>query len=644
MPAGFLESESTGSAANESPDASALETPIRVVSLISPSQLIVASAEEDARPFTNAAGLEALDALVIAGGYAMQPSEAAALRNWVNLGGHLILSVGRNLEEYQTSPLSAWVSGESGPDSEAAFRITGVTEYRDLSAMETFSGKNEPLIINRQNPLPGVKIETTETAQVLVSVRSGPLIVRAPYGLGTVTMVGVDLDRNPIQSWPALPLTMRKLLLHQKHREEKRRPSANNQLAYSGITEFATQIQTALLRFPTVNRLSTWAIIGMLFAYLLAIGPLDYFLVHHVFKRPRLTWVTFPVCVVAAAVFCVWSARSHNGDTLIANQLDVLDLDASTNTLRARSWVSIYSPETRRYQITLRPSEQLSTTFSSQNQNSPPLVRTAWAGVPEATFGGMYRTGGVQMTRAMYQFAPGAAGIDNLPIPLWGAKSLTGEWFSQNAPLVVSRLESLGAGRLRGTIEHHLPVPITDWFLAYNSRVFRPRTNLVTGEEAPLPPGRAWPAGETDWSRINQREITGYLTRTVAREIERKGSESKTKDFQQPKIRMEQEAYDPLAEANPDPLADILRILTFYRRVGGKDYTGLDNHTLRDMDFSDRLDLNRAVLFGRLDLPATNLSIKDQTPNENQHAAFIRIVLPVKQVAKAPETPLKLER
>ena len=158
---------------------------------------------------------------------------------------------------------------------------------------------------------------------------------------------------------------MRNLLLQQKHRLEKRRQSANNRLAYSGIGEFATQIQTALLRFPTVDRLSTWAIIGMLFAYLLAIGPLDYVFVHHVLKRPRLTWITFPVLVVAAAALSVWAARTHNGDTLIANQLDVLDFDASTNTLRSRSWVSIYSPETRRYQISLTPNEQLTDTSSS---------------------------------------------------------------------------------------------------------------------------------------------------------------------------------------------------------------------------------------------------------------------------------------
>ena len=198
------------------------EMPIRVVSLNDPSQLILSPSDGHSRPFANATGLEALDAVVISGQYAMKPAAATALKNWVTLGGHLILSVGRNLDAYRNSPLSQWISGESEAAGEAAFRITGVTRHRDLSSLETFAGKSEPLMIHRQNPVPGVRIEAGNNAQVLVSVRSGPLIVRAPYGLGTVTMIGVDLDREPIQSWPALPLTMRNLLLQQKHPEEKR--------------------------------------------------------------------------------------------------------------------------------------------------------------------------------------------------------------------------------------------------------------------------------------------------------------------------------------------------------------------------------------------------------------------------------------
>ncbi len=134
-------------------------TPIRIARLKNPSRWILSPSGEHAQPFANATGLEALDAVIISGDYAMKPAAATALKNWVTLGGHLILSVGEDLGVYQNSPLSDWVSKPTGPENEAGFRVTGATQYRDLSALETFAGRSEPLKINRQNPVPGARIE-----------------------------------------------------------------------------------------------------------------------------------------------------------------------------------------------------------------------------------------------------------------------------------------------------------------------------------------------------------------------------------------------------------------------------------------------------------------------------------------------------
>ena len=132
-PGGLTEMEGSVSESAKPEETQGRETPIRVVSLKDPSRLILSPPAEQSQPFANATGLEALDALVISGQYAMPPAAATALKNWVTLGGHLILSVGRNLDELPEQSLSQWVSGESGEAGEAAFRITGVTQYRDLS-------------------------------------------------------------------------------------------------------------------------------------------------------------------------------------------------------------------------------------------------------------------------------------------------------------------------------------------------------------------------------------------------------------------------------------------------------------------------------------------------------------------------------
>jgi hypothetical protein len=267
----------------------------------------------------------------------------------------------------------------------------------------------------------------------------------------------------------------------------------------------------------------------------------------------------------------------------------------------------------------------------------------SWFGIPETSFGGMYREGGQSISPPAYRFLNHAKGIDNLPIPIWGAKSLSGEWCAQGQGLVESRLESPRPGQLRGTIRHHFPVPITDWFLAYDTRVFLPRPNLATvdadlGTEQvdSLPPESDWPRNDPNWDRIRQREISGFLTRAFARQAKQDGGEVES-------IRRGQVPYAPLAEGHRDPLGEIVRVLTFHQLVGGKQYTGMENHALRDMELSGRLDLNRAVLFGRLNVTPSQLKIEGHEPAENQNATFIRIVLPVEIKHTNAETPLKFK-
>ncbi len=610
--------------------------PIFVAALKDPALLTVTNSEEPQAAFTNALGLEALDVIVVSGHYQMPPVQSEALRTWVSLGGHLILSIGKDLPEYEHSPLADWVSGEKAKDVRA-FRVSGQTSYKILSSLESFVGKSaDRFKLNLNAEVPGVLLEPGPHAETLLNVLSGPLIVRAPYGMGTVTMIGVSIGDDPLVSWPALPAVMQKLLMDQTQQSSTQvASSSNTKLSYSGISEFSTQLQTALMMFPTIQRFSTWLIIGVMLGYLLVIGPLDYFLVHRVLKRPRLTWLTLPIFVMAAGAIFASKARTQNGEGLMVTQVDVLDFEAQTNTLHVRTWLSVYSPETRRYQISLAPNQKLAS--SDGKIAKPPEVRMSWFGVPETTFGGMYREGGVQMSAPIYRFSPQAAGIENLPIPIWGAKTLSAQWNQQGKAWVISHLESPGSGQLRGTIEHNFPVPITDWFLAYNSRVFLPRPKARTSQQdadqrEPLLPGKLWPPNDPNWTRVNPREISGYLTNATAKKIKYKGGPNANDEVSS--IRLEQQPYNPLDPDNPQPFADILRVLSFHRQVGGKKYTNLENHALGDMDFSRRLNLNQAVLFGRLDWPASELSIKDHAPTEQRRATFVRIVLPVQRTRK----------
>lgn len=603
--------------------------PVYIKAIENPEDFAIVSDADPKAAFTNANALEALDTLVISGRYDVSEAQSQAIQTWVTLGGHLILAIGSEWERYQASPLADWMTGENPTDEgPRPFRITGTTTVLRLDNLESYTGGNpDPIEINRQRPVVAVTIEHEQNVEEIVSASSGSLIARSAYGMGTITLIGVSLSEDPVRSWSSLPQVLSKLLWVERQTTDGFSKGTGNQLAYTGIGEVATQLHTALVMYPSVRRLSTWTIIGLMAAYLLVIGPLDYLLVHHVLGKPRLTWFTLPVLVMIASAFCVWIARSQNGDTLITNQVNVIDYDVSTQTLRSRSWASIYSPETRRYEVSLT-----ATPFSESATNQTPSVRMSWFGVPETSFGGMYREGGQQILPPTYRFAPGAKEIENLPVPIWGAKAFSGEWFQKGTQWVESDLKSQRPGQLRGTIRHNLPVPITDWFIAYDNWVFLPRTNLVTGKPDPLQPNTTWPPTQSSWT-TNQRDLEGYLSQSVAKEFQ--SDEKSLKDAQT--IRMEKAPYEPLKENNPDPLGEIVRILSFFQKVGGKQYTGLDNHTFRNMDLSNRLQLHQAVLFGRLDVSPTQLNISDHDVEKARQATMIRIVLPV-QVIREEES------
>ena len=66
----------------------------------------------------------------------------------------------------------------------------------------------------------------------------------------------------------------------------KRAQSLTSRLTQTGITELATQLDATQDEFPSVTRVTTWPVMGLLVALLLVIGPIDYLFVHKLLNRP----------------------------------------------------------------------------------------------------------------------------------------------------------------------------------------------------------------------------------------------------------------------------------------------------------------------------------------------------------------------
>ena len=559
--------------------------------------------------------LQSLDALVLALGETsrgsgdwltqLTPHQSSALRDWVRSGGHLILAAGARASELRSSPLADWL-----PITNQA----RLSDVRQFPSLETFSGRNVPLSMTGTVKAAKLDATTLDERNVLVQGADGPLMVRLPYGLGRVTFLGLDLTQPPLSNWKALDAVCRRMASGLRTTAAPRREQTSGQLGGLGITDLASQLHSALDQFAAVNRPSIWSVMGWIAAYILFLGPLDFFVVRRVLGRSMLTWVTFPLLVCVACATSLWAASRANGDRLLVRQfelVDVVDLKSASGDqfVRGRSWYDVYSPQTVTYRVGVEVASA-GATSSGETRIAP---RVSWSGVPEDVVGGMYRSGGLNLARRRYRADDSSAHLDKVPIPIWSSKRFEATWQHPVKQVVTSSLATSGVGRLEGTISHALPFPLEDCLLASGGRLYL----FGGGSGSSLAPYQDWAPSQQ--GRL--RDLKAYLTNTIAQRGDRT-------DKLREDIFLKETPYDP-SSTNLDQL---VRMLTFHQAAGGSAYTGLNHARLHTLDLSELMQLGRAVLVGRVKTPVSRLLVNDQNVETAELNTYVRIIVPVTQV------------
>lgn len=553
---------------------------------------------------------DSVSLLVIAGRSVLSSSQANAVRDWVASGGHVLISLPSDIPAARAvvQVFAEWLP--MTVSEEPAI----VSEFGKL---EFFAGKNVRIPFKGRLPIPGVK---TSQGQNLAPSRDEGLLVRAPYGLGSVTVLAMDLTQPPLSNWTELQSLGRRLAqIYPDAAANAGVPVKNVQLSSTGISDLATQLHAVQEDFAGVNRASPWFVMGLLALFLVAIGPVDYLIVHRLIKRPRGTWITLPIWVIISTLIAVSLAAAWNGKGLAINQLNVVDFDVDSATCHQRMWTNIYSP------ITQRQSVSVDSKLKPATSDVAISKQLSWSGTPEATFGGMLRPSSLRVGNADYKLPIGAS-AEGLPLMQWTSKPLQTEIHGTITGLVESNLQSNGVGQLSGTLIHHFPGDIEDWYLVFGNRIYRQKKTREAVTSLPLLANHTF---RVDQPNVFPRELRAFLT---GRSTIVSGKQSSDASQFVP--------YDTLSR---DP-AEILRILTFHSEVGGTKYTGLTNRMLESEDLSHLVRLGRAVLFGRLDSPVTLIQMDGREHQPDREATFVRIVLPVKKIGDAIKLLDKLDQ
>jgi hypothetical protein len=525
-----------------------------------------------------------------------------ALGEWVRRGGHLVVAVGASWQQVKDSTLGPLLPGVP----------SGRETVNDLGALETYAGATRPI-----TP-PGTKVEVTKLDDI--EARGGrvltpgviPLVVRGPYGFGRVTVVALDVDQRPFADWPDRPLFWTKAI--DLRRQSAETATSNRMVGgprgriyQSGISDLSTQLRKSLEQFPGIRLVPFGWVAFFIFLYILLIGPGDYLFLKKVVKRMELTWITFPAIVVAVSLLAYYAAYLIKGNELRVNKVDVVDIDQPSGVVRGHSWLNIFSPQNRDYNVSVVPApldRPVDSGAAATPARPPAGTETVltWFSVPEVEFGGMGGSNRFSFAGGGYAYEPlgRTESLDGVRVAIWSTKCLSARWFgpAPSAGVVESDLIPVGADRLNGTVTNRLSVPLHDALLAFGKQVYL-LEKIAAGETK-----------RVELVREN-RSLSGYI-------------KSRRPEY------MPEQPWNNTGTNISRP--DLLLALMFHDSIGTlANETPVASRALHGLDLSGQLALERPMLIARVeDLPGSRLVLGNVTsePKINQTTLF-RVILPL---------------
>jgi hypothetical protein len=582
---------------------SSLDEAVKLVKRPEEVALMATSMDDAAQLPDRVWGYEGVERLLLAGspdGIVSQLStdQWAALRQWVLLGGKLILAPGEQAETWLApdQPLAPFAPGRF--DSLDPLRETsGLAGYAGVEfPRRSLTDGRRPPVIRFQNRTGRVELDQGGPAT------NPPLVLRQMHGFGQVIFIAFQLDHPTLAEWKGNSRLLARVIQVGGPPADNLAAARSHSITHLGYEDLIGQLRSTLDQFPGVTVVSFTAVALVAVFLLLLIGPADYFALTYLNWPRAVTWITFPLlCLLFAGGTWYLGLLAH-GDKTRINQVDLVDLDVETGLVRGTVWNHLYSPTGRNVQLSLRVAGA-----GERYQQVEGVVD--WQGLPGAGLGGLSSPQVTLDASSPYLISPPGrvAVIHGLPVRTASSKSLSARWWGQTELLGdVTPLSVSSYGHLDGELVNPLPVELTECLLAsgewlYRIESFKPGQKIQLSSLPPL----------NLESRLTRRQVID------------------TKDLSTP--------WNP----TDTDLQRIMHMLMLHDAVHGPKYTGMSHRLQPQLDLSEHVRSNRAVLMGQAKEPAASLPIEGQIDVRLEPRTFTwyRLVIPVQpresSVAKA---------
>jgi len=567
-----------------------------------PSRLAAVHVEDLATLPTHYLGYESAESVVVALDESLgqlSPDQLRALGRWVELGGHLVWTSGRSAEVVPRLPAEL---ADLLPAP-----VIDIVPLQDSARLE--------LIVAARGRVGGRDSPPVELARTEIPSRGRhtdvdgfPLISDVPRGLGRITFTALDPTASPIAEWSSRNKLLALILDRPATPTERDSRQRSGRVSHVGYEDLAGQLRTALDQFRNVTMVNfTWVAVAI-GLFILFVGPGDFFLLRRLIGTMEFTWLTLPAAVVAFGLAAWWIAGRTRSATIEVNQIDIVDIDVTSGTVRGTSWSAVYSPRT------IAPGLQLDHSAAPFSCDVAESWLT-WFGLPGPGIGGLESRAPIGLTSVPYWSRFEAAGapeadgsafdrlvIGQSPFETGSTRMLDGTWWGHSEGASAGRLyQTRVGGPLRGTVTNPFDVPLEECVVLFERWAYVLDRPLAGGESVDLA------------AEMKERELAGYYTRRYG------AASGGSREGPQP------------WNSRSVNLPQIVEIMMVFDSIGGADYTRMSSAYQDRIDLSHQLQLGRALLCGRVRGTTAPLTIvgADVPVNRDQQWTIARWVLDV---------------
>jgi hypothetical protein len=303
----------------------------------------------------------------------LSAEQLEALRRWIAAGGRLVI-----------------VGGSAGIGTLSAFP-DDILPYRPTATVDAAAAVLASLL----GPSPDGASDVVAMAGALARGRalasSGDQAIAAElaYGAGQVTILGFDTTTSWLGTSKAVEGLWRGLL-----------PARTND---GTLLVDDSQILNAVYQLPSLALPPTEGLLGIIGAYILIIGPINYLILKRLDRR-ELAWITMPVLVLGFAAAAFGYGALLKGTDVVVNEVAIVHGAPDATEATAQVYFGIFSPTRATYRVDVPGGALLASPISGdpfgQGSTTLDILQGTGSEEPSAVRNLSVGTGSIRIVRA----------------------------------------------------------------------------------------------------------------------------------------------------------------------------------------------------------------------------------------------------